>query len=125
MSFAPAPPAPTRPLTKLRTSSIAETNLPNNTATYVLKTAPPLAYPTTGIQTVSQLAASTPGYFPLPAGIPGNLPAVGKANISYSVPKNGYQYSVRGDYYATDKDPFYAEFKRTYDTSVRATAAPH
>ena len=102
----------------------AETNLPNNIATYALKTAPPLAYPTTGIQTVSQLAASTPGYFPLPAGIPVNLDAVGTANISYSVPKNGYQFSVRGDYYATDKDRFYAEFMRTYDTSVQASARP-
>src|SRR5581483_7837415 len=59
-------------------------NLPNNVATQVLKTAPPLTYPTTGIKTVSQLAASSPGYFPLPAGIPGNLNAVGTANISYS-----------------------------------------
>jgi hypothetical protein len=102
----------------------AEANLPNNVATQVLKAAPPLAYPTTGIQTVSQLAASTPGYFPLPGGIPGNLDAVGTANISYSVPKDGYQYSVRGDYYATDKDRVYAEFMRTYDTSVQASSRP-
>jgi hypothetical protein len=102
----------------------AQMNLPNNLATQIMKTAPPLAYPTSGIQTVSQLAASTPGYYPLPAGIPGNLPAVGTANISYSVPKNGYQYSIRADAYATDKDRFYAEFMRTYDTSVGATARP-
>lgn len=102
----------------------AAANLPNNVATQVLKTAPPLAYPTTGIQTVAQLAAATPGYYPLPAGIPANLPAVGTANISYSVPKNGYQYSVRGDYYATDKDRFYAEFMRTYTTSEGTTARP-
>jgi hypothetical protein len=99
-------------------------NLPNNVATQVLKTAPPLTYPTTGIKTVSQLAASSPGYFPLPAGIPGNLNAVGTANISYSVPKNGYQYSIRGDAYPSDRDRVYAEFVRTYDTSVGATARP-
>ncbi|MBV8896435.1 MAG: TonB-dependent receptor, partial [Acidobacteriaceae bacterium] len=104
--------------------SWAQTNLPNNIATQIMKTAAPLAYPSTGIRTVSQLAASTPGYYPLPAGIPGNLPAVGTANISYSVPKNGYQYSIRADAYATVNDRFYAEFMRTYDTSVGATARP-
>jgi hypothetical protein len=102
----------------------AETNLPNNVATQVLKTAPPQVYPTTGIKTVSQLAASTPGYFPLPAGIPGNLDAVGTANISYSVPKDGYQYSVRADAYPSNKDRLYAEFMRTYDTSEGTTARP-
>ena len=102
----------------------AAANLPNSVGTQVLKTAPPLTYPTTGIQTVSQLAASTPGYFALPTGIPGNLPALGTANISYSVPKDGYQYSVRGDAYPSDKDRIYAEFMRTYDTSVGATARP-
>ncbi len=101
-----------------------QANLPNNVATQVLKAAPPLAYPITGIQTVGQLAASTRGYFPLPAGIPGNLDAVGTANISYSVPKNGYQYSVRGDAYLTDKDRLYAEFMRTYATSEGTTARP-
>ena len=102
----------------------AAANLPNNIATQVLKAAPPLAYPTTGIKTVSQLAASTPGYFALPALIPGNLPAVGTANISYSVPQNGYQYSIRGDAYLTDKDRLYGEFMRTYSTSIGATARP-
>jgi hypothetical protein len=102
----------------------ASANLPNNIATQILKTAPPLAYPTTGFKTVSQLAASTPGYFPLPAGIPGNLNAVGTANISYSVPKNGYQYSVRGDAYPTDKDRLYGEFMRTYTTSIGTTNRP-
>ncbi len=102
----------------------AQANLPNDVATQVLKAAPPQAYPTTGIQTVSQLAASTPGYFPLPAGLPGNLDAVGTANISYSVPKNGYQYSIRGDAYLTDKDRLYAEFMRTYTTSEGTTARP-
>ena len=65
----------------------AEANLPNNIATQVLKTAPPLVFPTTGIQTVSQLEAAVPGYYPPPAGIPADLPAVGTANISYSIPK--------------------------------------
>ncbi len=51
-------------------------------------------------------------------GIPGDLPAVGKANISYSVPKNGYQWSVRGDYYIKQSDRLYVTAIRTYVTSV-------
>lgn len=102
----------------------AEANLPNNIATQILKSAPPLAYPTSGILTVAQLEASTPGYFAPPAGIPGNLPAVGTADISYSIPKNGYQYSVRGDAYPNTNDRIYAEFMRTYDTTSSSNARP-
>ncbi len=102
----------------------AETNLPNNVGTQILKTAPPLAFPTTGIETVAQLEGSTPGYYPPPAGIPATLPAVGTAAISYSVPKNGYQWSIRGDYYASDKDRIYADVMRTYDTTEGATPRP-
>lgn len=96
----------------------AKANLPNNLATQALTLAPPLTFPTSNIQTVSQLAASTPGYYPLPAGIPGDLPAVGNANISYSVPKDGYQWSVRGDYYINQSDRLYVTAIRTYVTSV-------
>jgi hypothetical protein len=102
----------------------AKTNLPNNIATQILTTAPPLTYPTTGILTVSQLEAANPGYFTPPANLPGNLAAVGTASISYSVPKNGYQWSVRGDYYLHDKDRIYVTAIRTYDTSVDATPRP-
>lgn len=94
---------------------------PNNIATQVLKTAPPLVFPTSNILTVGQLQATAPGYFPLPAGIPTDLPALGTANISYSTPKNGYQWSVRGDYYLGQSDRIYVTSIRTYDTSVGAT----
>lgn len=104
--------------------SWVQSNLPNTLAAQVLKTAPPLTFPTTGIETVAQVEASTPGYFAPPAGIPATLDALGTANISYSVPKNGYQWSVRGDYYKGNNDRFYAEAMRTYDTSVGATARP-
>jgi hypothetical protein len=83
--------------------------------------APPLNFPTTGIETVSQITGS---YFPLPAGIPATLDAVGTSDISYSLPKNGYQWSVRGDYYATKKDRIYADALRTLDTSQGAVARP-
>jgi hypothetical protein len=102
----------------------AQANLPNNVATQVLTAAPPLAFPTTGIQTVAQLEASTPGFFAPPAGIPADLNAFGLASISYSTPKNGYQWSVRGDYYLHEKDRVYVTAIRTYDTSVGATPRP-
>lgn len=100
----------------------AKTNLPNNSATQVLTTAPPLTFPTSNILTVGQIESS--GYFPPPANIPAGLDAVGTANISYSIPKDGYQWSVRGDYYLHEKDRFAVLALRTYDTSVGATPRP-
>jgi hypothetical protein len=100
------------------------TNLPNSVANQVLKAAPPQIFPTSGIQTVSQVEANTPGYFAPPAGIPASLNAVGLANISFSVPKNGYQWDVRGDYYPGKSDRFYVTTIRTYDTSAGATPRP-
>jgi hypothetical protein len=99
-------------------------NLPNSVANQVLTMAPPLSFPTSGILTVSQLEAQNPGYFAPPAGIPSTLDAVGLANISFSVPKNGYQWSVRGDYYIGAKDRVYVTSIRTYDTSAGATPRP-
>jgi len=98
-----------------------QANLPNTVAAQVLKTAPPNVFPTSGILTVAELEAKNPGYFAPPAGIPSNLNAVGQANISFSVPKDGYQWSVRGDYYLHQNDRFYVTTIRTYDTSVGAT----
>ncbi len=102
----------------------AKANLPNNLATKVLELSPPSVYPTTGLQTVAQLEAATPGYFAPPAGIPGNLEAVGTANYSYSVPKNGYQWSIRIDDYLSQKDRIYVEGIRDSDTSGGYTARP-
>jgi hypothetical protein len=102
----------------------AKTNLPTNISTQILTTAPPLAFPTTGILSVGQLQAATPSYFPLPANLPTGLDAVGTANISYSVPKDGYQWSVRGDYYLHENDRVYVTAIRTYDTSIEATPRP-
>ncbi|MGH9353972.1 MAG: TonB-dependent receptor domain-containing protein [Terriglobia bacterium] len=101
----------------------AQTNLPNNLGTKILQMAPPQHFPTTGIETVSQLESANPGYYP-PPNIPANLPAVGTANISFSVPKNGYQWFFRIDSYLTDKDRIYGTAMRTYDTAVGTTARP-
>jgi hypothetical protein len=102
----------------------AETAFPNNIATQVLKAAPPLVFPTSGIQTVGQLEAAVPGYYPAPAGIPADLAAVGTANISYSVPKNGYQWSLRGDDYLGVNDRVYGEFIRTHYTGEGTSPRP-
>ena len=100
------------------------TNFPNSVANQVLKAAPPQVFPTSGFQTVSQVEANNPGFFAPPPGIPANLNAVGQANISFSVPKNGYQWDIRGDYYPNKSDRFYVTTIRTYDTSASATARP-
>lgn len=101
-----------------------KTNLPNTIAAHILATAPPLKFPTTNIQTVAQVEANTPGFFAPPPGLPSTLPAVGTANISYAVPKDGYQWSIRGDYYKGSHDRFYAEVMRTSDTTEGATPRP-
>ena len=104
--------------------SWVETNLPNSIAAGILKAAPPLVAPTANIQTVAQVEANTPGYFAPPAGIPSTLNAIGQANISFSVPKDGYQWDVRGDYYLGQRDRFYVTTIRTYDTAVGAQPRP-
>ncbi|MBT9330099.1 TonB-dependent receptor [Paracidobacterium acidisoli] len=107
----------------------AKTNLPNTVATQVLTTAPPLNFPTSGFKTVAQYEqpssdGGTPGAFAPPANLPANLNVVGTSNISYSVPKNGYQWSVRGDYYINQSDRVYVDGLRTYDTTEAATPRP-
>ncbi len=102
----------------------ATANLPNNVATQVLSTAKPLSYATSNILTASQLQAEQPGFFAPPANLPANLPVLGTANISYATPKNGYQWSLRGDSYVNDKNRIYAEFIRTSTSSTNTTPRP-
>lgn len=102
----------------------AKANLPNSVGTQVLLQAPPLSFPTTGFLTVSQLEAQTPGFYAPPSGIPANMNAVGISNISFSVPKNGYQWSFRVDDYLTNNDRLYVDAMRTYDTSLSNIGRP-
>jgi len=102
----------------------AKANAPNAVATQVLTMAPPASYATTNIETAAQLQANSPGYFAPPANLPGTLPVLGLANISYSTPKNGYQWSIRGDGYLNEKDRLYAEFIRTSTNSTNTTPRP-
>jgi len=98
----------------------AKTNLPNSLGTQVLETAPPQSFPTTGFVTDGQITGS---YYPLPTGIPATLNALGTANISFTIPKNGYQWSFRVDDYLTKKDRLYVDAMRTADTSQQTTTA--
>lgn len=101
-----------------------EANLPNTVAAQILKTAPPQSFPTTGLQTVSQVETNNPGYFAPPPGIPANLNAVGTANISFSTPKDGYQWSFRVDDYLGKNDRIYVDAMRTSENSEGIQARP-
>ena len=102
----------------------AEANFPNNAATQAMKLAPPLAAPTSNIQTVSEYEASTPGFFPPPAGIPANLKVAGTANFSYSLPRNGYQWSIRFDNYLHKNDRIYVDAMRLSTNTTLAAERP-
>ena len=99
----------------------AKANLPNSLGTQVLLDAPPQTFPTTGIKTVGEITGS---YYPLPAGIPSTLNAIGTTNINYSLPKNGHQWNVRGDYYIGQNDRLYADVMRMTNTAIGSTARP-
>jgi hypothetical protein len=90
----------------------------NNIASGLLKIAPPYVYPTTGFSTVAQVEAITPGFFAPPAGIPANLNVWGTENYSLTLPRNGYQYSTRGDYYISQRDRIYGMVNRTVLNNV-------
>ncbi len=104
----------------------AKTNYPNNIATQILEATPPQNYPTSGFQTVAQVQAKNPGYAPYDtvALYPANLNAVGTANIAFSIPKNGYQWSARADWYLGKNDRIYADAIRTSENSQGTTARP-
>jgi hypothetical protein len=97
----------------------AKANLPNTIGTQILGMAPPQSYPTSGLETVAAYEATsgTPGYYAPPAGIPATMNIIGTIPVSYSSTKNGYQWSVRGDYYITNSDRLYVDVIRTkYDS---------
>jgi len=101
-----------------------QANLPNTLAASILKAAPPQSFPTSNLQTVAQLEATTPGYYAPPAGIPADLNAVGTSHISVTTPNNGYQWSARVDYYVGKNDRIYADGIRTHRDSEGLQARP-
>ena len=100
----------------------AKTNYPNSVGTQFLTMAPPQHYPTAALVPESTYVlpsnqGGTPGYFAPPAGIPSNLNIIGTIPVSYSSPKNGYQWSFRVDYYVGKNDRIYVDAIRTkYDS---------
>ena len=106
----------------------AQANFPNNAATKAMTLAPPVAAPTSNLQTVSEYEASTPGFFAPPAGISPTLNVAGTANYSYSTPRNGYQWSIRVDDYLRKNDRIYVDAMRlstdTRTTGVRPSMNP-
>jgi hypothetical protein len=99
----------------------AKANLPNSLGTQTLLMAPPQLFPTSGFLTVGQITGS---YYPIPAGIPSTLNALGTTNINYTLPKNGYQWNARGDYYRSQSDRFYVGAIRMAETSEGTTGRP-
>ena len=102
-----------------------KTNEPSTVAYQALTLAPPVTYATAstpGVLTVGQIAGTS--YFPIPAGIPLTLDAIGVVDYTNVAQKNGYQWSFRVDYYLGKKDRIYVDAIRTYDTSVSVNARP-
>lgn len=101
-----------------------KTNLPNSVAEQIMTLAPPVQYATAsspGAKTVSEITGS---YFPLPAGIPPDLDALGNVNFTYSSPKDGYQWSFRVDDYLGKNDRIYVDALRTHYTTQAVQSRP-
>jgi hypothetical protein len=96
-----------------------KTNLPNTVAEQILTMAPPGTYATAsspGVKTVGQITGS---YFPWTATgtpPPSDLDALGNVNLTFSVPKDGYQWSFRVDDYLGQNDRLYVDALRTHYT---------
>ena len=95
----------------------AKTYEPNTIAYQEMKMAPPQSYPTTGLVSYSSYAAGTPGYYAPPTGAAGTalqgINIIGTIPVSYSAPKDGYQYSFRIDAYIGNRDRLYGDVIRT------------
>jgi hypothetical protein len=91
----------------------AKANAPNSVGYKILSMAPPEAYPSAGLVPVSTYETTTPGYFAPPAGIPSTLNIIGTIPVSYSAPKDGYQWSFRVDDYIGNNDRLYVDVIRT------------
>ncbi len=104
----------------------AKTYEPNTIAYQELTMAPPQHYPTTGLVPYSTYIlpssqGGTPGYFAPPSGAAGaalqNINIIGTIPVSYSSPKDGYQWSFRIDDYLGNNDRLYVDVIRTsYNT---------
>ncbi len=95
---------------------------PNSLAAKFFTLDPPRAYPTASISTVAQVRTANPGSFPSTL-FPSDLPAVGTATITQSVPQPARQWNLRVDQNARGyNDRFYFSwFRPSEDGTVVST----
>lgn len=98
------------------------TNFPNSIANSFLSNAKPTIYPTTNIQTVSQVEANNPG-IASSASFPADLPVVGSISLPLSLTHNAYQWHFRVDYNVNEsKDRLFFDLFRTYSDQLQEDA---
>jgi hypothetical protein len=99
-----------------------KSNFPNSMAARFFTLDPPLAPPNTAISTVAQVRVSNPGSFPSTI-FPSDLPAVGTATISQTVPLPSRQWNLRVDQNLRNyKDRVYVSwFRPSADSTVVST----
>lgn len=98
-------------------------NFPNSIAPTFFREAPPAVVPTADIRTVGQLRALDPG-FSDSSGFPDDLPAIGTAVVTQSLPRPGHQWNVRVDHNFQRGDRLYANFIRIFGDQIGANIRP-
>jgi hypothetical protein len=94
-------------------------NFPNSLANTFFKQAPPPAYPSANLQTVAQVEASNPGFFPTSA-FPADLVAAGTVTVPLSLTHDAYQWHIRTDYdIHQSKDRIFFNWFRTYSDQLQ------
>lgn len=105
-------------------TQFVQQNFPNNLANNFFKEAPPGAYPTSNILTVSQVEQQNPG-FTSSAAFPADLPAVGTITLPLSLTHNAYQWHIRTDYDLHEsKDRIFFDWFRTYSDQLQSDPRP-
>jgi hypothetical protein len=101
-----------------------QTNFPNNLATAFFSQAPPGINPTSNFQTVAQVEAQNPGFFPSTA-FPSDLVVAGTAVVPESLTHNAYQWHFRVDYNINPtKDRLFFDLFRTYSNQLQEDPRP-
>ena len=101
-----------------------QTNFPNNLASAFFSQAPPGINPTSNFQTVAQVEAQNPGFFPSTA-FPSDLVVAGTAVVPESLTHNAYQWHFRVDYNINPtKDRLFFDLFRTYSNQLQEDPRP-
>ena len=96
-------------------AQLVEQNFPNSIASTFFKQAAPVAYPTTNLRTIGQVAAANPGILPLSGIFAQNstLPAIGTLTAPQSLTHNARQWHVRTDYDIDQNNRLFFDLFRT------------